>query len=220
MTVRAAVVLARPAVPPWSPGGTDPAEWAAALLEDTYEVCAGLDGVRTALAVAPGAPSDVVERVTWPGTLVVEARGTGEALDAMWDVGVDEAVVVAPDAPDLPQLLLGKLLRGLGSADVAVCPAAGGGLVGLGARLPCAPWLRGLVGPPMPSAEAEALSCPDPDAPDLLDRPEALARLRNAAPTRRALSVGPGWHRVRTPADLARLDPGLEGWEATRALTS
>ena len=29
--------------------------------------------------------------------------------------------------------------------------------------------------------------------------------------------VSSGWRRVRTPADAARLDPGLEGWDATRA---
>jgi hypothetical protein len=29
---------------------------------------------------------------------------------------------------------------------------------------------------------------------------------------------GPGWHRLRTPDDLRLLDPGLEGWENTRAL--
>lgn len=32
-----------------------------------------------------------------------------------------------------------------------------------------------------------------------------------AAPT-------PPWRRLRTPGDLAALDPGLEGWEATRQL--
>jgi hypothetical protein len=49
-----------------------------------------------------------------------------------------------------------------------------------------------------------------------LDDPGALARLRAAAPPR-ALTVGPGWRRVRAPVDVQRLDPGLEGWDATRA---
>jgi len=35
-----------------------------------------------------------------------------------------------------------------------------------------------------------------------------------------ALAVAPAWRRLRVPADLAALDPGLEGWEATRALLS
>jgi hypothetical protein len=28
----------------------------------------------------------------------------------------------------------------------------------------------------------------------------------------------PEWRRLRGPADLATLDPALEGWDATRAL--
>jgi hypothetical protein len=34
------------------------------------------------------------------------------------------------------------------------------------------------------------------------------------------IATAPGWHRLRTPADLTRLDPGLEGWDNTRALLS
>jgi hypothetical protein len=55
-------------------------------------------------------------------------------------------------------------------------------------------------------------------APVGLDTPDALARLAASAVDPAALSVGPGWHRVRGPADATRLDPGLEGWPATRAL--
>jgi hypothetical protein len=54
--------------------------------------------------------------------------------------------------------------------------------------------------------------------PDLdLDTAEPLA-VRAAAPRSGAVAVTPGWHRLRGPADLARLDPALEGWDATRAL--
>jgi len=92
------------------------------------------------------------------------------------------------------------LFRGLGVADVAACPAQSGGLVALAARLPPARWVvEAAVG---------------------LDTPDALDRLARAAPSRRSLSVGPGWHRLRAPGDLSVLDPGLEGWEATRALLS
>ncbi|MEU0572030.1 hypothetical protein ABZ297_42435, partial [Nonomuraea sp. NPDC005983] len=54
----------------------------------------------------------------------------------------------------------------------------------------------------------------DPD----LDDPDLVATLRAQAPGRRMVATGPGWHRLRTPDDLGRLDPGLEGWESTRAL--
>ena len=37
--------------------------------------------------------------------------------------------------------------------------------------------------------------------------------------TPRGTDVAPAasWHRLRSPEDLGHLDPGLEGWDATRA---
>jgi len=78
-----------------------------------------------------------------------------------------------------------------------VCPADDGRLVALASRLPVPEWLR-----------ASAVT---------LDDDDAVRRLRATAP-RRALHVGPGWHRIRGREDAGRLDPGLEGWEATRAV--
>ena len=40
------------------------------------------------------------------------------------------------------------------------------------------------------------------------------------APSPEGAARGPGWHRLRVPSDVHRLDPGLEGWDATRALLS
>jgi hypothetical protein len=71
------------------------------------------------------------------------------------------------------------------------------GLLGLAAGLPAPAWL--------PAAELDDLS------------PQSLRRL---APAYTDVAAAPGWHRLRTPADLARLDPRLEGWDATRALLS
>ena len=107
---------------------------------------------------------------------------------------------MAPDAPDLPPLLIGKLLRALGDAPASATPAAGGGLVALAARLPLPDWL---------SAVLETVD---------LNTPDALSLLRAAAPRPGLVPTGPGWHRLRTPVDVALLDPGLEGWENTRAL--
>ena len=123
---------------------------------------------------------------------------TASTLDAAAQLGADSVAVVAGDAPDLPGLLIGKLFRALSPADAAVCPAAGGGLVALAIKLPRPVWL------------------PDVD----LDEDDALERLRAAAPRRHAVGLAPGWHRLRTPVDVHRLDPGLEGWEATRRLLS
>jgi len=203
-----AVLCVRPwhgLVEGWSVGAQQPADTTAppgstlrrAVVEDTYEVLAGLEVARVAVLLAPGDQPDV-EDLLWPGTPVLRLPDRASDLAAAAALPDAEAVVlVAADVPDLPPLLLGKVFRGLAAADVAVCPAQGGGLVALGSRVPVPAWLY--------------------DAGVGLDDADALDRLAAGAPTRRALSVGPGWHRLRTARDMSRLDPGLEGWELTRA---
>jgi len=180
----------------------------AAMVEDVYETVAALELVEPVLALDAEDPArDLLESLTWPGTVVVHlprkspnASRTRLALDALAAAGADQVTVLAGDAPDLPGLLVGKLHRALGSADVAVLPGSDGRLVGLATNAPLPDWLAA-----------------DPAAVDL-DDDHALATLRDAARRRTAVSVGPGWHRVRNRDDLARLDPGLEGWEITREL--
>jgi len=205
----AAVLPFDPAGPSAAPPGVDAAEFRLAMLEDVYEVAAGLEFVTAALVVDPDGPPDA-ETITWPGTPVVREPAPAAAFAALHALGAREAALIVPDAPDLPPLLLGKLFRALGSAPAAACQAAGGtGLVALAARLPLPAWL------------AAALDAPGAvlDEPGtVLDAPDALDRLRAAAPRPGLVPQGPGWHRIRTPADLHFLDPGLEGWENTRAL--
>jgi hypothetical protein len=82
--------------------------------------------------------------------------------------------------------------------------------VALAARLPAVPWLvAALAGGPAPAAGPRAVG---------LDSPDALRGLRSAAPRSGMVHKGPGWHRLRAPDDVRLLDPGLEGWENTRAL--
>ena len=194
---RVVAVLVRDRPAP-APPGVDAAEFRLALIEDTYEVVAALDLVTAALVLSPPDQPGVAE-LTWPGTPVLgvpEAAPPTEALAALAGAGADQAALVAADAPDLPPLLIGKLFRGLGSAEIAVCPAENGGLVALASRLPAPSWMAGID----------------------LDDADAFDRLHAAAPSRRAISTGPGWHRLRTASDVSRLDPGLEGWPSTRAL--
>ncbi|GLZ06936.1 hypothetical protein Acsp03_44020 [Actinomadura sp. NBRC 104412] len=210
-TTRFVAVLSSPRRPsadpssggPPSPPGIDPEEFRLALLEDTYEVAAGLDLVTPALVLDPPDQPDA-EAITWPGTPIVRERGLAAAFAALGALGAEEAVLLAGDAPDLPPLLIGKLFRALGSAPASACQARGpggpDGLVALAARLPLPPWLDAALA--------------DVD----LDTPDALARLRAAAPRPGQVPQGPAWHRLRTRADLGVLDPGLEGWENTRAL--
>lgn len=220
-------VLVTGSVTAAAPPGVDPAAFGRALVEDAADLVAGLDMVTPAVAVSPDGEAALggfpVGELVWPGTHVIRlggrAGGAGTvaspapqpglaaaALDALAGLGASQAAVLAADAPDLPPLLIGKLFRALGSerrAEVAICPAEGGGLVALAAWLPAPGWLAGVQTVP---GAAE------------LDVRDIAERLRGAAPGRGAVRSGPGWHRMRSPADVARLDPGLEGWEATREL--
>jgi len=207
VTRRAAVVLAGDVAESLRAGAPGLAGLRLALCEDVYDVLAGLELLDAGVAVRAGNDRAAVVSLTWPGAPVVDLPAGAQqpnavvaALVGLSGLGYEQAVVVCVDAPDLPGLLIGKLFRALGRADVAVCPAEGGGLVAIAAHLPLAAWVAG--------------------AGVDLETSDALAALRAAAPTRSAVGVGPGWHRVRSPGELAALDPGLEGWAATRALVS
>ena len=181
----------------------------AAMVEDVYETVAALELVEPVLALDADDPARDVARVTHlaghdggrPAPVHRPTpRAPGTRSTALVAAGADQVTVIAGDAPDLPGLLVGKLHRALGSADVAVLPGSDGALVALATHAPLPDWL--------------ATDLPAVDLDDL----DAVARLREAARRRTAVSVGPGWHRVRTRDDLRRLDPGLEGWEITREL--
>jgi hypothetical protein len=182
--------------PGWSPPGIDRDAWRAALAEDVVDVLATLADVDAALATT-AADRHLADAVAWPTMPVYElpVRRPSAALAAAAADGYEQAVVLASDAADLPAMLIGKLLQPLTTRLIGVAPATGGGLLGVAGRLPPPDWL------------------PEVD----LDTSEP-ADLRAAAPRAAVVAVTPGWHRLRAPEDLARLDPGLEGWAATRAL--
>jgi len=192
------VAIAVLAPPAWTPPGADPAAWRVALAEDVLDVLATLAEVEAAVAVR-AEDARLRSAVGWPGLTWYPVRRltAQEVLAAAAADGYAQAALVAADAPDLPGMLIAKLLRPLTTRPLAVAPATGAdrGLVGLGANLPGPDWL--------------------PDAP--LDELSA-GRIRANAPRAQDVAVTPGWHRLRAPDDLRRLDPGLEGWDATRAL--
>ncbi|WFE26841.1 hypothetical protein O7623_26795 [Solwaraspora sp. WMMD791] len=190
---RAVVILLSPVG--WSPPGTDPATWRAALAEDMVDLLATLSQLEPAIAAA-AEDLPLARSIAWPDMPIhtLPEASVSAALSAVAADGYDQAAVLAADAPDLPGLLIGKLLRPITTRPVAVAPAHGGGLLGVAARLPAPDWL-----PPL----------------ELTADPELL---RAAAPRRALVAVTPAWHRLRGPADLAALDPAVEGWETTRSL--
>jgi hypothetical protein len=195
MPRRAVIALLVPV--PWHPPGIDPLAWRTALAEDLVDLLATLNEVEPAIA-ATAADRPLADAVAWPTMPVYEvpvptpaAAFTAAAAD-----GCDQAAVLAGDAPDLPGLLVGKLLRPLTTRALAVAPAGNGsGLLGVAARLPAPDWL-----------------------PDLDLDQGSVAALRRAAPSLPQVATAPGWRRLRGPSDLAALDPAVEGWDATRTL--
>jgi len=183
--------------PAWAPPGVDPDRWRSALAEDTVDLLATLAEVTPAVAVAP-ADRALAEAIIWPGMPVypLPRLTTGTILAAAAADGYRQVGIIAADAPDLPAMMIGKLLRPLSSRPLAVAPAVTGGLLGLAVTLPAPDWL--------------------PDV-DLTVDPGVL---RTASPRPGLVAVSPAWHRLNGPEGLSRLDPGLEGWEATRALLS
>jgi hypothetical protein len=190
---RVAIVLARYDASSAAPEGIAPEAFAAACLLDCYEVVADLIEVTSGIA---GPPS--VSEMLWPGALRLPADVTVPTMAQQLSETADELLVLPADLPDLPGLVLAKLFKVLHRTDIAIAPERGGsGCAAIGVSLPLAEWI------------------PD-DAFHLDDNP--YSRLSAIAPRRSRCTLAPAWHRLRTPADVSRLDPGLEGWEETRAL--
>jgi hypothetical protein len=182
---------------PWSPPGVDRAAWRAALAEDVVDLLARLATAEAAI-VTTRADRPLAEEIAWPGMRIYEIPQATvlPALAAAADDGFEQAAIIAADAPDVPGMILGKLLSPLESKAVAVAPGgSGGGLLGVATSLPAPDWLA------------------DHD----LDTGSAQ-RLRRTAPAPGDVTSTPQWRRLRGPADLATLDVALEGWDNTRAL--
>jgi hypothetical protein len=182
----------------WAPPGVDPDAWRAALAEDVVDLIAPLPQVQPAIA-AVEADLPIASKIGWPSMPLYEVKRASlrSALEAAAGGEHDRAAVIFADAPDLPAMLVGKLLRPLSTREVAIAPALDGGLLGVASRLPVPAWL-----------------------PDLDGEKGDVVQARAAAPKPTMVAATPAWHRLRTPLDLHRLDPALEGWDATRALLS
>jgi hypothetical protein len=180
-----------------APPGIDPFAFALANLEDTYEVAAGLSLVHATIA-CPAEHAGPAASLLWSGAEVIPTGDVREVFARLAELGATQSAVISADTPDLPALAVGKLFRALGRADLAVSPCQWRHVVAFAATLPLAPWLS--------------------DVDLSFDDAGLLDRLAAAAPRRSALATTPGWHRLSEPSALAFLDPGLEGWESTRAL--
>jgi len=195
---RLALVLAWHCATAATPPGVDSTAFADSCLADSYEVLADLVGVTSGIVGDDAS----LEELLWPGALWLPvapgSRPPTSQLASQLTGRADQLVLIPADVPDLPGLVIAKVFKALQRAEVCVCPERGGtGCAALGLRLPWAGWL-----------------------PDLDLERNPLAQLRTLAPAGTRVAVGPDWPRLRSVGAIARLDPGLEGWESTRALLS
>jgi hypothetical protein len=190
------VVVAQLVPVVWHPPGVDLGKWRSALAEDVVDLLAMLAQAEPAIATTVR-DRPLADEIAWPGMRIYEVptATVRPVLAAAAADGFDQAAVIAADAADVPGMILGKLLRPLETKPIAVAPGGESGLLGVAARLPAPDWLI------------------DHD----LDTASAML-LRKTAPQPGDVSSTPDWRRLRGPADLASLDPALEGWENTRAL--
>jgi hypothetical protein len=192
---RVAIAVLEP--PVWGPPGADPGDWRMALAEDVLDVLALMTEVDPAVAVAE-AERGLLDDLGWPGlrSYVLPALDVRSVFAAAAGDGYEQAVALPADAPDLPGMVIAKLLRPLTTRPVAAANATGApALIGLAANLPAPDWI--------PAATLAELT------------PQSLRRL---APAITDVAPGTAWHRLLGPGHLPRLDPRLEGWDATRAL--
>jgi len=110
MTRRVVIALLTPVT--WAPPGASAERWRRALAEDVVDLVASLAAADAAIATGPG-DADLAAAVAWPGMATYPATTARAALERAAAGGYDEAAVLAGDAPDLPGLLVGKLLQPL-----------------------------------------------------------------------------------------------------------
>lgn len=193
---RVAMVLAELGARAATPPGIDPDAFAQACLADSYELLADLAEVRSGIV----GDSPAIEALLWPDAVHLPSFGSLRTLAEALSAEADELVIIPAAVPDLPGLVIAKVFKALNRSDACIAPERGAedGWVAFGLRLPWPDWL-----------------------PDELDLAADLHdQLKVRAPRRTSLAIGPDWHRMRTPASVHRLDPGLEGWDLTRALLS
>jgi 2-phospho-L-lactate guanylyltransferase (CobY/MobA/RfbA family) len=172
-------------------------DWRAALAEDVVDLLARLSAASAAVACV-AADRELAESIAWPGMAVWEVASATirPVFEAAALEGFDQAAIVASDAPDVPGMVLGKLLQPLESKAVAVAPGGpSGGALGVAARLPLASWVGDVS---LDDATAQVL--------------------RRGAPSPGDVATTAAWRRLRGAAELASLDMGLEGWDNTRVL--
>ena len=113
-----------------------------ALLRDTIHLAADLDDTQLAIALTPPEATELFERWSPPGTLLLPVCGAdiGECLDrvlgSLLDAGHRGVMALNSDGPTLPAAYLRQALAQLDQADVVLGPGEDGGYYLIGQRAP------------------------------------------------------------------------------------
>ena len=180
--------------PPLTP--TQAAALYEAMLRDTIELVAQLEGVQLAIAVTPPEATSAFLHMSPPGTLLLPVAGAdigdclNQVLSGLLASGHSRAMALNSDGPTLPSSHLRQAVAELDDADVVLGPSEDGGY-----------YLVGLK-EPQPGLFQDIEWSTERVTSQTLVRAEALG-----------LSVVtlPPWHDVDTAPDLNRLRVELDG---------
>ena len=161
-----------------------------AMLRDTIELVAGLEGVRLAIAVTPPGAIDAFRRISPPDAILLPVDGAdiGDCLNqVLGRLLVDchsQAIALNSDGPTLPATYFQQAIDRLHSVDVVLGPSEDGGY-----------YLIGLT-QPRPELFREIEWSSEQVTAQTLARAEAMGL---------SVALLPPWYDVDTAADLDRL---------------
>lgn len=172
-----------------------------ALLRDTIELAAGLEGIQLAIAISPPEARAYFSSISPPGTLLLPIEGANigicleKALEGLLERKFKKVIALNADGPSLPREYLVDAFRLLDSNDVVLGPGEDGGYYLVGLKQMNAdifadiPWSTSAV---LEKTLAQA----------------AQSGLRTA--------LTPTWYDVDIPADVDRLIKEINGLPAGR----
>ena len=165
-----------------------------ALLRDTVELVAGVEGARLAIAVTPPEATDDFRHLSPPDTILLPVAGKdigeclSQVLDQLLAAGHSKAIALNSDGPTLPAGYLWLAITQLETADVVLGPSEDGGYYLIGVKQPQAGLFQGIAW------------STDRVTSQTLVRAETMGL---------DVAVLPPWYDVDTGADLERLQAEL-----------
>jgi rSAM/selenodomain-associated transferase 1 len=180
-----------------------PAEAAAlyeAMLRDTIQLGARLEGVRLAIAVTPPEAVGTFRRIGPPGVILLPVAGVdigdclNQVLGRLLAAGHPQAIALNSDGPTLPESRLRQAFARLDGADVVLGPSEDGGYYLIGLKQACPELFRDI------EWSSERVTA------QTLARAQAMGL---------SVALLPPWYDVDTSADLDRLQGELATLPAT-----